>query len=119
MLIILDQESREKQTLGIRKVAVTILMMGLMATGLNAQSDEDAVAHIPKGSASVGRGFEWKPALLQSSLYLAFQHSSRMVQAKTRRELGGPFFSDYFDSVTTSAPGVTRTASSPTTLDTQ
>jgi hypothetical protein len=44
-------------------------------------------------------GFHWKPALLQSGLYLAVQHASRMAQNKTRRELGGPFWSDYFDSV--------------------
>ena len=44
-------------------------------------------------------GFQWKPALLQSGLYLVIQHSSRMLQAKTRRELGGPWLSDYFDSV--------------------
>ena len=30
-------------------------------------------------------GFQWKPALLQSSFFLGVQHSSRMAQAKTRR----------------------------------
>src|SRR3954447_22563549 len=48
-----------------------------------------------------GQGFQWKPALMQSGLMLASQHALRMVQPKTRRELGGPFFSDYFESVST------------------
>src|SRR4051794_24426667 len=38
---------------------------------------------------------------MQSGLMLASQHALRMVQPKTRRELGGPFFSDYFESVST------------------
>ena len=44
-------------------------------------------------------GFEWRPALLQSGFFLGVQHASRMAQVKTRRELGGPFFADYFESV--------------------
>jgi len=48
--------------------------------------------------SSAGEGFQWKPALLESGFFLALQHSGRMVQAKTRRGLGGPFWSDYFDS---------------------
>ena len=48
--------------------------------------------------SSAGEGFHWKPALLESGFFLVVQHSSRMVQAKTRRELGGPFWSDYFES---------------------
>ncbi len=51
--------------------------------------------HIVSGTSD---GFQWKPALLESALLLTAQHASRMVQAKTRRELGGPFFADYFES---------------------
>jgi len=47
------------------------------------------------------KGFQWRPALEQSGLYLAIQHASRMAQAKSRRELGGPFWKDYFESVST------------------
>ena len=46
-------------------------------------------------------GFQWKPALMESGLFLVVQHSARMIQAKTRRELGGPFWTDYFESVST------------------
>src|SRR3954454_10378968 len=52
-------------------------------------------------SKANGQGFQWKPALMQSGLMLASQHALRMVQPKTRRELGGPFVSDYFESVST------------------
>jgi hypothetical protein len=44
-------------------------------------------------------GFAWKPALLQSSFFLGVQHGSRFAQKKMRRELGGPFIKDYFESV--------------------
>ncbi|MDQ3650979.1 MAG: hypothetical protein M3458_12035 [Acidobacteriota bacterium] len=44
-------------------------------------------------------GFRWKPALKQSFLLLAIQHGYAMTQPKTRRELRGPFFKDYFESV--------------------
>ena len=52
-------------------------------------------------ASSESAGFHWKPALAESALLLAVQHSTRMVQAKTRHELGGPFWSDYFESVST------------------
>jgi hypothetical protein len=45
------------------------------------------------------RGFNWKGALQQSSLLLALQHGYALTQVKTRRELRGPFFRDYFDSL--------------------
>jgi hypothetical protein len=44
-------------------------------------------------------GFNWKGTLAQSGLLLATQHSLRMVQAKTRKHLGGPFWRDYVKSV--------------------
>jgi hypothetical protein len=44
-------------------------------------------------------GFDWKAALEQSSLLLALQHGYALTQPKTRRELRGPFFKDYFESV--------------------
>lgn len=43
--------------------------------------------------------FHWKPALIQSGILLAIQHGFRMTQAKTTRELGGPFFRDWAQSV--------------------
>lgn len=44
--------------------------------------------------------FHWRPAILQSLLIQGVQHSyAIVVQEKTRRELKGPFFKDYFTSV--------------------
>jgi hypothetical protein len=43
--------------------------------------------------------FRWKPALKQYLLFLGVQHGYALTQEKTRRELSGPFFKDYFKSV--------------------
>jgi hypothetical protein len=43
--------------------------------------------------------FDWNGALRQSLTMLAFQHAFRMTEDKTRRELPGPFFRDWFDSI--------------------
>jgi hypothetical protein len=43
--------------------------------------------------------FQWGSAVRQSVLFLAVQHTFRMTELKTRRELGGPFFAEWFDSV--------------------
>lgn len=39
--------------------------------------------------------FHWRPALIQSGLFLAMQHGFRMTEEKTRKELDGPFFADW------------------------
>lgn len=43
--------------------------------------------------------FHWKFALIESGVFLGFQHGFRMMQEKTRRELGGSFFRDWAQSV--------------------
>jgi hypothetical protein len=43
--------------------------------------------------------FHWKYALIESGVFLGFQHGFRMMQDKTRRELSGPFFRDWKQSV--------------------
>ncbi|MCA1624804.1 MAG: hypothetical protein LC778_13575 [Acidobacteria bacterium] len=43
--------------------------------------------------------FHWKFALIESGVFLGFQHGFRMLQKKTTRELGGPFFRDWAQSV--------------------
>lgn len=44
-------------------------------------------------------GFRWGAAFRQSLLFLSVQHGYALTQPKTRRDLHGPFFKDYFDSV--------------------
>lgn len=49
--------------------------------------------------SSVDLSFHWTGALGQSALFLGTQHALRMLQQKTRDNLGGPFWPDYLDSV--------------------
>lgn len=43
--------------------------------------------------------FRWRPALIQSGLFLGMQHGFRMTEEKTRKELDGPFFADWKSSL--------------------
>ncbi len=43
--------------------------------------------------------FHWKPALIQSGIFLGIQHGVRLFQKRTHSELGGPFFADWKRSV--------------------
>ena len=45
------------------------------------------------------RGVGWKAATEQTLLFLSIQHGYAFTQPKTRRDLSGPFFKDYFRSV--------------------
>ena len=59
----------------------------------------------PEGSAAgsasekAHRGFRWRAATEQTLLFLSIQHAYAFTQPKTRRDLHGPFFRDYFRSV--------------------
>ena len=55
--------------------------------------------HDDTGPLQIDNSFHWKPALVQSGLFLLIQHSFRMTQPKTTRELGGKFFADWGASV--------------------
>lgn len=51
-------------------------------------------------SGSEPTGFQWKPALLQSSLFLGVQHGFRLAtEPETRSGLKGPFFRDWGRSI--------------------
>lgn len=43
--------------------------------------------------------FNWTGAMAQSFIFLGIQHSFRLTQSRTQRELGGPFFKDWVRSV--------------------
>jgi len=44
--------------------------------------------------------FEWKGALIDSSIFMGIEHGFRLVKdSEVRGALRGPFFSDYFDSI--------------------
>ena len=75
-----------------------LLFLALIHPVFAEPEDQAPAESIPSTPADASEGFRWKPALLESGFFLVLQHSSRMAQAKTRRELGGPFWSDYFES---------------------
>ena len=80
------------------RVPATVLLLMLVAVAAQAQKDvpPDSIAPAEdRGENS----FQWKPALLQSLFFLGIEHGFRLTQAKTRAELKGPFFADYFRSV--------------------
>lgn len=68
-------------------------------TPLPDEASSEDTLYATKAGDTVGRGFNWNAAFGQSMLFLTFQHVSRLGQAKTRRELKGPFFRDYLRSV--------------------
>ncbi len=45
------------------------------------------------------QGFQWNEAIKQYMMFLTFQHLWRLPQERTHSELGGPFWSDYVESV--------------------
>ena len=57
----------------------------------------DAAGQIPETAGE--DKFHWKPALEQSGLFLGIQHGFRLMQKRTTRDLGGPFFPDWAHSV--------------------
>lgn len=83
-----------------RTFAWLALMLCSALIRLSAESADDSPepADAPPAPPAAVERFHWKPALLESGFFLILEHSSRLVQAKTRRELGGPFWSDYFES---------------------
>ena len=52
-----------------------------------------------KRQTNGGDKFNWKSAMVESLYFLGIQQSLRMVQKKTRREIKGPFFRDWGNSV--------------------
>lgn len=60
---------------------------------------DDESNHIFDTEKTAEEKFHWKPAVIQSGIFLGIQHGFRLTQEKTRRELGGPFFRDWGQSV--------------------
>jgi len=59
-----------------------------------------SVRHFPEPPQNTSdEKFHWKPALVQSGIFIAIQHGFRITQEKTSSRLGGPFFKDWGNSV--------------------
>jgi hypothetical protein len=69
------------------------------------QTSPPKITHDPQPAGEVEKterartGFRWGSAVRQSLLFLSVQHGYALTQPKTRRDLHGPFFKDYFRSV--------------------
>jgi len=72
-----------------------ILLLGLL---LSVRAQEDDLDPVDAPTAEDAAEFQWKSALLQLSIFLGSEHAIRMTQAKTPRELSGPFWSEYLES---------------------
>jgi hypothetical protein len=97
------------------RTAVLAALFSFLLTGqpLNdtptgaAQGDEPATFIAPikekreetKPQPAEEEGFRVKPAVNQYLIFVGIQHAFRMTEAKTRRELVGPFFKDWWESV--------------------
>ncbi len=68
--------------------------------GLDKPKDDSYEEPFDSEGEEYTRGkFHWFPAIVESLLFVGTQHGVRFTQEKTRRELPGPFFRDWFDSV--------------------
>ena len=61
--------------------------------------EDDKVADESAAQSEGDQRFQWSIAIKQSLIFLGVQHGYAMTQPKTRRDLKGPFFRDYFRSV--------------------
>ena len=83
---------------------ILLAVLSTISVALRAADAQDAITSVLPLSNPVTQDttFDWKPALSQSMRFLLVEHGFRLVmQPKTRQRLGGPFVSDYIDSVTT------------------
>jgi hypothetical protein len=79
---------------------MTVLFLILCAGILSAENELVNPVLPMEKKPLVDTSFQWRPAIEQSMRMLFVQHAFRMAaQPKTRRELGGPFFSDYAESI--------------------
>jgi hypothetical protein len=69
-----------------------------MRTRLNS-TERDSHTRSAQANGNGHGGFKWRSAINQYLLVLAVEHAFDLTQEKTRRELKGPFFKDYFRSV--------------------
>ena len=77
---------------------ITFLEPSPASTPLTPQREHDS-ANQEEEKLAGDQTFHWSTAIKQSLLFLGVQHGYAMTQPKTRRDLKGPFFKDYFRSV--------------------
>jgi hypothetical protein len=91
---------RHRPYWALRIAGLAVLVPLLIATPGRAQGGSVAMQDPDDPSDLAPAPSTWKGAFADSLRLLALEHTARVAfQAKTRRELGGPFFSDYARSV--------------------
>jgi hypothetical protein len=86
---------------------LALLLLVVSASGLEAQDTSPALDSVSESEIvkvhsadSENTTFQWKSALVDSSIFLGVEHGFRILQDPNVREgLKGPFFKDYIDSV--------------------
>jgi hypothetical protein len=78
----------------------SFLVIAVMLAGVQAPAQTTpGSVQAPTGVIERPQKFQWGSAMRQSGLFLGIEHSFRLTQGKTRKELGGKFFKDYAESV--------------------
>ncbi len=81
-------------------VGARLLVLPLAeASGQQTTAQGFPVSSKPAQTFQSQQGFQWADALKQYMMLLTWQHSVRLFQERTYSELGGPFWSDYVESV--------------------
>jgi hypothetical protein len=87
---------------GTRAICLTCVVVAASNTAIAQDSRAESRPTRTQDASDLGSGrtSTWKGAFSDSLRLLVLEHTARIAfQQKTRRELGGPFFSDYFHSV--------------------
>ncbi len=85
----------------VRWSVIGLFLLGVLARADTSGSEQPAPTAGQPGKTGEleGKGFQWKPALLQAGLFAGIQHSFRIAtEPATRHNLGGPFWRDYLNS---------------------
>src|SRR5262245_35670917 len=103
--------ARSRKLMRMRKLSVVVFCLCSMKVVVQAQTPADPatgepVSASPSSAAPVlaapahSDGIHWGPLVRQWWTYVAIEHVERIVkEPKTRRQLGGPFFRNWFDTV--------------------
>jgi len=84
---------------GIVNPGLLVLSLNEAAPQVQRPPQEKPVLAQPPRPAQPRDGFQWRDAMKQYMTFLTFQHAWRLPQERTHSELGGPFWSDYVQSV--------------------
>ena len=78
-----------------RRISALIALIAILIFPLSSLAAESNIE-----SSTKKKGVSWSKVLTQSGLFLTMQSGVRVIyEEETRRDMSGPFFKDYFESV--------------------